>query len=128
MKKEKVKKNVVKEGEKVIKMANKKEVYRAILTDIFAEEIRDGYVEFQCEYLLSADGRDAWFFNDHFDGDRFNFKANTFFEFLKTNGIQYVNYEELAGLTFEAELHVDSRFNKVLIPTKLLALPLAMRN
>ena len=127
MKKEKVKKNVVKEGDKVIKMANKKEVYRAILTDITADEIRDGYVEFQCEYLLSADCRESWIFKDHFDGDRFNFKANTFFEFLKTNGIQYVDYEDLIGLIFEAELHVDSRFNKVLIPTKLIAPPLMMR-
>ena len=100
---------------------------KAILTDITAEEIRDGYVEFQCEYLLSADCRESWIFNDRFDGDNFNFKANTFFEFLKTNGICYVDYEDLVCLTFEGELHVDSRFNKVLIPTKLIAPPLKMR-
>ncbi len=108
-------------------MVKKRNVCSVVLTSIDAEEIRDGFLKFDLEYMISSHCGESRLIKDSFDGDKYNFKSNAFFEFLKTNGIQYVDYYDLVGLTFEAELHVDSRYNKVLIPTKLIAPPLMMR-
>lgn len=105
-------------------MTEKNKVYRAILTDVSAPEIREGFVALHCEYCLVNALGEIFRFVDEFDACVFDYKANVFFDFLKENNVPYENFDDLVGLVFEAELHEDARFRKVLIPIKLVAKPL----
>ena len=111
-------------AKKVFIKENAKDLFRAILKDIYATEISDGYVEIFGEYLLiNHKTQEIMYFTDSFVDDGRDLHAKEFFKFLAKSRIKFYDYSELIGMCFEAEIHTDGRGNKLLVPQKICSKP-----
>ena len=89
--------------------------YRALLLDVTADEITEGYLKFELSYILIKEKtKDVSHFVDSFADDGRDMHAKTFFDFLKKSGIKFENYFELAGSVFDVEIATDGNGSQYL--------------
>ena len=101
--------------------------YRAIVTDCRAEEITEGTVTIYLSLILIDLKTDTIYtycdtIVNHLDNPR----SREFFDFLDVSSIQWVDYEDLIGLTFDCTVTFEQYGDTVLpilCKRKILAKP-----
>ncbi len=100
-------------------------LYRVMLSNIQTEEVDNGILGFICNFIIiNHQTQEISKLKYSFVGDVFDFRATQFFDFLKKSKVKFVDYFELIGIVFDAELHVDDQNTKRLIYKKMLARPI----
>lgn len=101
--------------------------YRAIVIDSRVDEITDGIVTIYLELMLvNLKTNDIYTYCDTIVNHTSNPRSRDFFDFLTSSCVQWEQYEDLKGLTFDATV-VFEQYGDVVLPIlcnrKILAKP-----
>ena len=99
-------------------------LYRVLLTNIQTEEAYDGVLDFICSFvIINHQTQEVSKLEYSFVGDVFDDRAVQFFDFLVKSKVEFVDYFELVGIVFDAEMYEDVNENKSFVYKKILACP-----
>lgn len=101
--------------------------YRAMVVDCYADEITDGIVAIYLELMLvNLMTNDIYTYCDTIVNHTSNPRSREFFDFLTSSDIQWEQYADLKGLTFDTTI-VFEQYGDAVLPIlcnrKMLAKP-----
>ena len=101
--------------------------YRAMVVDCRADEITEGIITIYLELLLiNLQSSEIYSYCDTIVNDLNNPRSCEFFDFLTSAYVQYEQYEDLVGLTFDVTVAFEQNGTNILpilCNRKLLAKP-----
>lgn len=88
--------------------------YRAFVSECYADEIAEGYVKIYCELMLiSHITKDTYFFYYPIVNDRNNPRSMEFFDAIGFETLEWEQYSDLVGLTFDCKISREQYAEKV---------------